>query len=279
MSFTTPTGDTTWPGRPPTGPVIAYRRWRVDSNGLLTGLVIDQPWLTAQQEARCNGKQRVQVAERCDGPTPIEMVFTLTRTGPPRELIPTVDGGWVRMVERYTCCDPIDAPVVHPTPSLKAMCGLWAHKQPIPDCSCDDPTADRHGAVGVVRLTGRAVEGEDGWLAARATIVAVVDHSGRMAPEYDVLRYRDTATMWAEWAPDRHGWASRHDHYWCDTHTGGSYLTNNSLVRLLTGNNPQWSLTFDPNSYGTVPKPPTSLPTAQDAIRQATVKDQRRRPR
>lgn len=194
-------------------PVIAYRRWNV-TDGWLQGLGVPVKWEPGVQTARCAGTVPVTVAEYCDPPppdTPRPDSYTYFGAGPGPWPLP--DGRWVKLVKRPTCNDAI--PLDHLTPSLQSKCGLWAHRQPIPDCACEDPGTRYHGAVGVVRMWGRAVEHTDGWRAEHAEVVALVDHSGSVRRDYGVPRYATTAAMYAEWAPDVHGWAARHDRIWC----------------------------------------------------------------
>lgn len=202
-------------------PVIAYRRWAVTPGGRLAGLGIPVEWKPGVQTARCEGKHPVTVGEYCDPP---ESKPAVTGGYSIHEYIygrdkgpwPLPDGRWVRTVYHLSCNDIAVLPVEHPSPSLHSKCGIWAHKQPIPDCACTEPGADYHGAVGVVRMWGRAVEHTEGWRTEHAEVVALVDHSGRLSGDYDVPRYRTTAEMYAEWAPEPHGWAARHDQQWCD---------------------------------------------------------------
>jgi hypothetical protein len=199
------------------GPVIGYRRWTVTPKGWLGALGLPVIWYPGVQTAECHGTHTVNVAEYCDDPAteelgPWDSTDPLGRRGPYR--LP--DGKWIRIVQRKSCIYAAYVPPDHPAPSLRSRCGIWAHKQPIPDCTCPDPTGPAHGAVGVVRMWGRGVEHDDGWRAQYAELVAIVDHSGRLTQDYGVPRYPTTADMWAEWAPDRHGWAARHDACWCE---------------------------------------------------------------
>jgi hypothetical protein len=130
----------------PDGPLIGYRRWRVDKRGRLRSLGRRQEWpVSGPLTGRCRR---------------------------------------------------------HARPVLACSCGIYAYKQPVPACRCDDPAHPAHGAVGVVRLWGPAVEHRHGWRARHVAPVAVVDFSGRLSERYAVPRYRDLATMHAEWAPD-----------------------------------------------------------------------------
>lgn len=212
----------------PTGPVMGFRRWRVTPDGKLMGLGLDEVWETARQTAECKGTYSVEVAEYCSPQPPESGMDRFHRlshqtyyggltgiyepTPSRRPAYPLPDGRWVKLVTRTTCHVELDPG--HAVPSLKSLCGLWAHKQPVPDCTCPEPEADRHGAVGVVRMWGKAVEHEDGWRAEHAELVAVVDHSRRLR-DYGVPVYGSTAAMYAEWAPDADGWAARHDQNWC----------------------------------------------------------------
>lgn len=194
-------------------PVIAYRRWNV-TDGWLQGLGVPVVWEPGVQNARCKGQTSVTVAEYCDPPAEVRRPVTYDMWfGPGPGPWPLPDGRWVKLVKRPTCNDV--SPFDHPVPSLQSKCGLWAHRQPIPDCACDQPASEWHGAVGVVRMWGRAVEHTDGWRAEHAEVVALVDHSNSVRRDYWVPRYANTAAMYAEWAPDAHGWAARHDRIWC----------------------------------------------------------------
>lgn len=206
------------------GPVIGYRRWKVNADGWLEGYGVPIPWQAGVQTAECHGQQTISVAEYCDPPTPkkkdtgswASMYHFEDTMGWGTRPLQLPDGRWVKKVTRKSCNDPTLLPIDHPVPSLHSQCGIWAHKQPIPDCDCPEPEDPRHGAVGVVRMWGRGVEHDDGWRAEHAELVALVDHSNRVRRDYWVPRYRTTAEMYAEWAPGHDGWAARHDPCWCD---------------------------------------------------------------
>ena len=223
----------------PAGPVMGFRRWRVTDDGKLMGLGLSEVWETAHQTAKCKGTRTAAVLEYCDEPEPesamdagLRLLTTYQRWAPSWYADPTEpergrvyrlpDGKWAQLVNKMTCKDGLDPD--HAAPSLTSLCGIWAHKQPVPDCTCPEPDADRHGAVGVVRMWGKAVEHEDGWRSEHAELVAVVDHSGRLR-DYGVPVYATTAAMYAEWAPDADGWAARHDACWCDHGSWGGMWT------------------------------------------------------
>lgn len=239
-------------------PVIAYRRWSVTGTGRLTGLGIPVEWTPGMQTARCEGKHPVAVAEYCDPPESkpadaypaSDYIYDRQDRGP--WLLP--DGRWVRTTQRMSCRQTALLPVEHPSPSLHSRCGIWAHKQPIADCACSEPGADYHGAVGVVRMWGRAVEHTDGWRAEHAEVVALVDHSDRLSGDYDVPRYRTTTDMYAEWTPDRHGWAARHDPYWCDPYARMrgqlSGRLSPSVPSSLIAQMMTWGTAVQPYVYG-----------------------------
>lgn len=245
-----------------TAPVIGYRRWKVNAKGELEGYGVPVPWSPGVQTATCHGNQEYTVAEFCEPPAPPKReafaqggIFSFDwgyASGGPYRM---PDGRWVELVRRKSCKDPRELPIDHPTPSLQSLCGIWAHKQPIPDCTCPEPNAPRHGAVGVVRMWGRGVEHADGWRAEHTEIVALVDHSNRVLQDYWVPRYKTTAEMYAEWAPDHHGWAARHDPCWCDhgqaiihfgpggqvSYTVPSTGFSQSMAQALTVQPYQWS--------------------------------------
>jgi hypothetical protein len=229
----------------PTGPVMGFRRWRVTDDGKLMGLGLAEVWESARQTAECKGQKPVKVAEYCDPPEthPLDSVRAYVRRylnmpyewggASTRAAYPLPDGRWVRLVDRFTCQHDVEPD--HVVPSLKSLCGIWAHKAPVPDCACPEPGADRHGAVGVVRMWGRAVEHKDGWRSEHAELVAVVDHSGRLR-DYGVPRYATTQAMYAEWAPDAQGWAARHDQVWC------GYVGSRSWLYGPGMNGQAWSM-------------------------------------
>jgi hypothetical protein len=156
--------------------IIGFRRWRVSAAGELVGLGVPHVWESAAQTAICRGLDGVGFGN----------------------------------------CAPFRVWPGHPVPSLRSRCGIWAHRQPIRECQCGQPTAPAHGAVGAVRLWGRYVEHESGWRAERARVVALVDFTGRMGPGYDAPRYPDLASLYGEWAPDASGWAPGEATVWCD---------------------------------------------------------------
>lgn len=246
-------------------PVIAYRRWSV-TGGWLYGLGVPVKWEPGVQDARCAGTVPVTVADYCDPPpldAPRPDPYTYFGAGPGPWPLP--DGRWATLVEKRTCNGAI--PLDHQVPSLESKCGLWAHRQPIPNCACDEPAAPHHGAVGVVRMWGRAVEHTDGWRAEHAEVVALVDHSNTVRRDYWVPRYATTAEMYAEWAPDAHGWAARHDRRWCDGpmtralstsgvqfHRGGVItgysqgFNTNTIIQAMLGHQP-YSWGVSPHAY------------------------------
>jgi hypothetical protein len=90
----------------------------------------------------------------------------------------------------------------HVAPADDCQCGFYAFKYPLVMCACDDPTDSRHGAVGVVKLSGRICVHETGFRAQHAEVAALVDFTGTVSSEYGVPVYPDLDTMWSEWAPD-----------------------------------------------------------------------------
>jgi hypothetical protein len=102
----------------------------------------------------------------------------------------------------------------HPHPTWQTTCGYHMYCDPILPCFCQQTDQVLHGAVGVVRAWGKYAQHTDGWRTQYAEVVALVDLSGKLSPDYPATRYPDLPTMYAEWAPDRTVWAMD-DLDWC----------------------------------------------------------------
>lgn len=212
----------------PTEPVIGVRRWRVTKSGWLASYALDVLWRDGPQEATCNSTSftsftTIQPTRQCTcyryalnraanslktlaSTRLTSMKLTTSPTGHliPRPLPPN---------------EPVSPPVSTrmTCPTMHGSCGFWAHSRPIPDCDCGDDTR-HHGAVGIIRMWGDAVQHTDGTRSQFAQIVALVDHTGRAqeARRYNVPYYPSTADMYAEWMPDQVGtWSREHDTTWC----------------------------------------------------------------
>jgi hypothetical protein len=119
---------------------------------------------------------------------------------------------------RAQCCCGAAHGQQHDRPEFGAAgdsCGLYTYKEPIAACRCDEPSAERHGVAGVVRIWGRVVEHSRGWRSEFGQPVAVVDFAGRLSSQYDIPRYPGLESMYAEWAPDLAA-TSVEDARWCN---------------------------------------------------------------
>jgi hypothetical protein len=228
----------------PTEPVLGFRRWRVTQDGQLRALAVDAYWQPGVNEAQCLG-QNITVTHKAKLQM-MEAGIDLWQWDDPR----------IANYVTRNCEQNFIIPPGHPVPSLRSMCGIWAHKQPISPCQCPDPTTRVHGAVGVVRLWGRAIEHVHGWRSQFAEVVAIVDFSRRLNPRYDVPRYSTTDDMYSEWAPDITEFSPGGDHYWCNTgwnpiSTYFSY-TSNTIISSTS-----------PPPISTIPSVPLMPPPTQ----------------
>lgn len=99
---------------------------------------------------------------------------------------------------------PTTTPVGHPAPQIGCRCGLYAYKTP--QHMMEDPGNAHilqlrliHTIIGVVTLSGRAIEHAKGWRAERASIRAICDPNGHVGPHYEAARYTNLTTMFSEW--------------------------------------------------------------------------------
>lgn len=109
-------------------------------------------------------------------------------------------------------------PLRCPHPVLSGKCGYYLHRYPLLPCWCPDPFTPAHPfIIGVVRGWGKMVEHSEGWRVERAEIIGIVDKAELVHPDYNVTRYPDLETMYAEWAPDADRWACD-EISWSDEH-------------------------------------------------------------
>lgn len=97
---------------------------------------------------------------------------------------------WRDAEEIVAACD-----IGHPAPQRGCMCGVWAWKNPAIMKKEGMMPRDHYHASGIVAAAGRVIEGEIGWKAERARVVAFFDHGVSVPAGYPTPAVGDIAEI------------------------------------------------------------------------------------